>query len=194
MRFPGRLRTTIFTTAVALLLLLSLSNRAPSGPQQPPAETAATLIIVRHAEKAAEPADDPPLTEAGRERAATLARLAASSGVSAAYATQYLRTQQTVEPLAAQLGLTVRLRDSADTDGLVAQVLSENRGQTVVVAGHSDTVPLLVEKLTDKPVAPIEESEYDNLYVVTSWGAGHGTAVRLRYGGSSAAVGTAATQ
>jgi broad specificity phosphatase PhoE len=188
MHVAGKFRARAIAAATALLLLvLSLSNCTPSGPQ-PTAETATTLLLVRHAEKAAEPGDDPPLTEAGRERAAALARMAASSGVSAVYATQYLRTQQTVEPLAAQLGLTIRQRDSGDTDGLVAQVLSENRGQTVVVAGHSNTVPMLVEKLTGKPVPPIEENEYDNLYVVTSWGTGHGTAVRLRYGSSSGVV------
>jgi len=190
MLFPIRMRTRAFPAFAALFLLLSLASCTPSGPQQPPAAT--TLLIVRHAEKAAEPADDPPLTEAGRERAASLARMAAPSGVSAAYATQYLRTQQTVEPLAAQFGLTTRQRDSADIDGLVAQVLSENRGQTVVVAAHSNTVPVLVEKLTGKPAAPIEESEYDNLYVVTSWGAGQGTALRLRYGVSSAQLEAAA--
>jgi broad specificity phosphatase PhoE len=177
-----------------LLVLLNVSGCAPAGSQQGTAETPATLLIVRHAEKAAEPADDPPLTEAGRARAATLAGMAASSGVSAAYATQWLRTQQTVEPLAAQLGLTVGQRDSKDIDGLVAQVLAENRGQVVLVAAHSDSVPLLVEKLTGKPAAPIEESEYDNLYVVTSWGPGQGTAVRLRYGVSSAAMEPATTR
>jgi broad specificity phosphatase PhoE len=186
MHFPDRLRVQLIRAGVGLLILLNLSGCAPAGSQQGPDEAATTLLIVRHAEKAAEPADDPPLTEAGRARAATLAGMAASSGVSAIYATQYLRTQQTVEPLAAQLGLPVGQQNSKDTDGLVAQVLAEHRGQTVVVAAHSDSVPLLVEKLTGKAAAPIEENEYDNLYVVTSRGPGRGTAVRLRYGASSA--------
>lgn len=193
MHCSSRLRDKVIQAGVGLLVLLNLSGCAPAGSQQGPGEAATTLLIVRHAEKAAEPADDPPLTEAGRARAATLAGMAASSGVSAAYATQYLRTQQTIEPLAAQLGVPVGQRDSKDTDGLVAQVLAEHRGQTVLVAAHSDTVPLLVEKLTGKPAAPIEEDEYDNLYVVTSWGVGHGTAVRLRYGVFFAAMEPAAT-
>jgi broad specificity phosphatase PhoE len=148
------------------------------------------VILVRHAEKAAEPADDPALTEAGRERADLLMRmrLAGSSGIAAVYATQYVRTRQTVEPLAAQLGLTIQQRDSKDTEGLVGQILSENRGQAVLVAGHTSTVPALVEKLTGKSVPSIDESEYDNVYVVTSWDTGKGTALRLRYGASAVAA------
>jgi broad specificity phosphatase PhoE len=156
-------------------------------------ESPVTVVLVRHAEKAAEPADDPPLTEAGRQRAALLARMASASGAQAVYATQFLRTQQTVEPLAAQLGIPVQRRDASDTGGLVAQIFAENRGQVVVVAGHSDTVPMLVEKLSGKPVPPIAETEYDNLYVVTSTSAGSGSTLRLRYGGSNA-EGAAATE
>jgi broad specificity phosphatase PhoE len=167
-------------------LLLILAGCAPQDRPAPGPASIATLLIVRHAEKAAEPADDPPLTEAGQARARALARMAASSGVAVAYATQYRRTQQTVEPLAAQLGLAVRQVQSRDVDALVQQVLAENRGQTVLVAAHSDTVPMLVEKFTGRPAAPIEETEYDNLYVVTSWGPGQGTSLRLRYGDSSA--------
>jgi broad specificity phosphatase PhoE len=143
------------------------------------------VLIVRHAEKAAEPADDPPLTDDGRERAATFSRMAASSGVSAVYATQFLRTQQTVKPLADALGLQARTLDAKDIDGLVSQIFAENSGKTVVVAGHSDTVPMLVEKLTGETPPPIEETEYDNLYVVTTSGPGEGKALRLRYGASA---------
>jgi broad specificity phosphatase PhoE len=111
--------------------------------------------------------------------------MAASSRVSALYATQFLRTQQTVKPLADELGLQVRTLDAKDLDGLLGQILGENHGQTVVVAGHSDTVPMLVEKLTGETPPPIEETEYDNLYVVTTWGPGKGKALRLRYGASA---------
>jgi broad specificity phosphatase PhoE len=175
-----------------LLLVAGLLGCVATIPQQPAAETPVTVLIVRHAEKAAEPEDDPPLTEAGQQRAALLARMAAASGASAAYATQYLRTQQTVDPLAAALGLAVQQRDAGDIDGLVERILAQHRGQTVVVAAHSDTVPMLVEKLTGGPVPAIEETEYDNLYVVTASAHGHGTALRLRYGDSAASTTPAA--
>lgn len=182
MNLPSRFRRLV--SGFALLLVALLSGCAPQSQSIP--ENPVTAIIVRHAEKAAEPADDPPLTDDGQRRAALLARLAGSSGASSVYATQYLRTQQTVGPLAAELGLTIQQRDAGDVDGLVQQILAENKGQTVVIAGHSNTVPMLVEKLTGNPVPAIEETEYDNLYVVSAWALGEGTALRLRYGDSAA--------
>jgi broad specificity phosphatase PhoE len=172
---------------LAAVLLSGLAGCVVSSQESStaPDSSLTTVLIVRHAEKAAEPADDPPLTDAGRERAAALSRLLGGSGVAAVYATQFLRTQQTVEPLAAELGLEARNREAKDVDGLMAQIFAENRGQTVVVAGHSDTVPMLVEKLTGEAPPPIDETEYHNLYVVAALGPGEGKALRLRYGGIS---------
>ena len=73
------------------------------------AEAPVTVLLVRHAEKAAGGSDDPPLSPAGEARARVLAHVAGSAGVSAIYHTQYKRTQQTVAPLAAKLGLTPTL-------------------------------------------------------------------------------------
>ena len=188
MYFCRLYNSPVTTASLACVLLMSLLGCVVSsqdGPAALDADSITTVLIVRHAEKAAEPADNPPLTEAGRERAAALSRLAASSGVAAVYATQFLRTQQTVEPLAADAGLQVLIRDAKDVDGLVQQIFADDRGQTVVVAGHSDTAPMLVEKLTGEAPPPIDESEYDTLYVVTTWGPGEGTRVRLRYGEAS---------
>jgi len=174
--------------AIALtLVLLFAGSCSPAGDGGSPApDSATTWLIVRHAEKAAEPADDPPLTEQGAARAATLARMASASGVTAVYATQYLRTQHTVEPAAEQLGLEVQTTDAAELDALIDQVFSQHGGQTVLAAAHSNTVPMLVEKLTGSPAPPIEEHVYDSFYVVTAWGEGQGKAVLLRYGAPSA--------
>src|SRR4051812_26478515 len=87
------------------------------------------VLLVRHAEKAAPPAADPPLTTEGTARAAKLVRLARDSGAKTIYATEYLRTQQTVQPLAAQLGITVTPRPAADVEGVVADILDHHRGE-----------------------------------------------------------------
>ena len=54
-------------------------------------------------------------------------------------------------------------------------------GQTVLVVGHSDTVPQIVEGLTGKQVPPFT-AEFDLLYVVTLSRDGRSSIVRLHYG------------
>src|SRR4030095_14351548 len=67
-----------------------------------------TVILVRHAEKNIEPNNpNPNLSPAGEARAQELVRILGSSGITAIYASQFVRTQQTVQPLATRLGLPI---------------------------------------------------------------------------------------
>jgi 2,3-bisphosphoglycerate-dependent phosphoglycerate mutase len=140
-----------------------------------------TVVLVRHAEKSATPPDNPALSDAGRKRAQALARILEGAGVKALYATEFARTQQTVEPLAAELGLPVTPLSAGDADGLVRHILANHRGETVVVAGHSNTVPVIIEKLRGGAIQPINDTEYDKLFVVTVYRFGKAKVVQLRY-------------
>ena len=90
-----------------------------------PAPQSGTAYLVRHAEKVtsdeamvvADPRD-PPLTEAGEARAETLADLLSNKGITAIYSSDYTRTRDTAEPLAATLGLDVQLYDPSDLPAL----------------------------------------------------------------------------
>ncbi|MGH9856121.1 MAG: histidine phosphatase family protein [Blastocatellia bacterium] len=66
-----------------------------------------TVYLVRHAEKAATPTADPPLLEAGNQRAQELAQTLGKARIKTIYTSQYLRTKQTAEPLAKQLGIAL---------------------------------------------------------------------------------------
>jgi phosphohistidine phosphatase SixA len=147
-------------------------------------EPATVVLLVRHAEKAAEPVSDPPLTEAGQQRAAALARVAKHAGVTAIYATQYRRTQQTVKPVAAESGIVPRTLKASEVDELVSE-LQSLRGATILVAGHTNTLPRIVEKLGGGHVAPIPESDYGNLFVVVIRKWSGARVVRLHYGDPS---------
>jgi broad specificity phosphatase PhoE len=141
-----------------------------------------TVLVVRHAEKMPTPANDPHLDRAGRARAVALAHVAGASGVTAIYATNFLRTQETVAPLAAALGLTPIVMDATQTEQLIEDIRSNRRGQTVLVCGHSNTVPEIVEGLSGVVIEPIPDNRYDGLYVVTRHDNESGRAVRVRYG------------
>jgi broad specificity phosphatase PhoE len=145
-----------------------------------------TIILVRHAEKKIEPNNpDPDLSPEGLERAQEIARVFGETGINAIYATQYKRTQQTVKPLADRTGVAVKLLQANQTDELVNQLQTTNRGQTVFIAGHNNTVPAIVSTLSGQTYPTIPESEFDNLYIVTIYRFGKAKVVKMKYGKSS---------
>ena len=153
-----------------------------------PAPCAETVILVRHAEKAAAPADNPPLTAEGRQRAEALATMVSASGVTSIYVTEYLRTQQTAEPLASLLHLTPQRIGAKKTPDLVAAIRAQKDG-VVLVVGHSNTVPEIIAALGG-PTVKIEDSEYDSFFVLTISGKDV-SLLRLHYGAASAPAGPA---
>jgi broad specificity phosphatase PhoE len=145
-----------------------------------------TIILVRHAEKKIEPNNpDPDLSPEGLERAQEIARVFGETGINAIYATQYKRTQQTIKPLADRTGVAVKLLQANQTDELVNQLQTTNRGQTVFIAGHNNTVPAIVSTLSGQTYPTIPESEFDNLYIVTIYRFGKAKVVKMKYGKSS---------
>jgi broad specificity phosphatase PhoE len=129
---------------------------------------AATLefVVVRHAEKEADGTKDPALTAAGRERAQRLVQHVGEPLV-AAYATGFRRTQQTAAPTAAARGIAVATYDAAQPEAAFAATLRERHtAGTVLVVGHSNTVPGIVATLCGCDVGPIGDNDYDRLYRV----------------------------
>ncbi|MFQ5605812.1 MAG: phosphoglycerate mutase family protein [bacterium] len=130
-----------------------------------------TVILVRHAEKEVLPQDhpnyrDPALTAKGAVRARAVAHLVEETGIDVIFATHLQRTQQTIAPAAAELGLTPVILPAGNTDKLVHTILSEHRGENVLVAGHSNTLPEIMAGLGVSHPPAIEDSEYDHLFIV----------------------------
>lgn len=146
------------------------------------ADPATTILVVRHAEKASATAGDPPLSSAGKARARALAHVAGGAGISAIYVTQYRRTQATVAPLATKLHLTPVEHPAADTPGLVSDIQNNRRGQTVLVSGHSNTVPEIVKGLTGVTMEEIPDGQFDNLYLVVLPPGAPAQLTHLKYG------------
>src|SRR5258706_1561493 len=100
-------------------------------------------FLVRHASagERLEWADDRlrPLDDRGRRQAAELAAAPSSGDVQRVVASPYVRCVQTVEPLAAALGLDVEVDDRlAEGAGFAAQALLEEDG--VVACTHGDVI------------------------------------------------------
>jgi broad specificity phosphatase PhoE len=142
-------------------LFISASAVAQNGPT--------VIVLVRHAEKAAQPANDPPLTEAGAVRAKALAAALADANIQAIIATPTLRTQSTAKPLAESRGLaveTVALGPNAVHVRAVAAAALAHRGLAVLVVGHSNTIPAIITALGGPALADLCDTQYAMLYTL----------------------------
>jgi 2,3-bisphosphoglycerate-dependent phosphoglycerate mutase len=140
-----------------------------------------TFIFIRHAEKMQEPAADPPLTEQGQQRARIIAALLKEQPVQAIFATPYRRTQETARPLAADKGLQVQTYAPAQGTELLQELKGRAGNETIVVVGHSNTTPDLINSLLGgEEIGPISEADYENLFIVTIPPLGQGSVVRMR--------------
>ena len=135
------------------------------------------VIVVRHGEKIS--SEDERLTEAGKARGHRLARLLADAGIAAVYSTDTERTLGTARPLADARRLPVTVYDKPKA--LAEQVRAEHGGDAILVVGHSNTVPKLLETFGCADSVSIADDEYDNLFVVVPNEKGPATLVRLRY-------------
>jgi phosphohistidine phosphatase SixA len=132
---------------------------------------AQSIFIVRHAERASTDRDSV-LSDAGLKRADCLARTLRDAQVKSAFVTEFKRTQQTAEPEMKQAGMTATVVPAADVAQTAALAKKAAATGNVLVVGHSNTVPQIVQALTgdakpgQTPAANMSDSEYDRLTIV----------------------------
>lgn len=156
---------------ICIAALLVVASATPAFGQK-------LVYLVRHAERAdggaggatstaagsmSAPAD-PLLSQAGEARAVRLAAMLADAGITAIFATEYRRTQDTGKPLAARLGLTVQSTPSRETQMLADKIRAAHAQDVVLVIGHSNSVPGVIKALGG-PDVTIGDAEYDSLFV-----------------------------
>ncbi len=132
-----------------------------------------TIIVVRHAEKQVVTVDDPqmkadpPLSIEGKTRSENLVTALKEFTPAAVFSTNYDRTRTTVTPVAKKLGLDIQLYDARNQQAF-ADKLKAMEGSTILVAGHSNTVPRLVNLLIgdNSKYADLDESVYNKIFIV----------------------------
>lgn len=173
---------TSLIRAIRSLLAGSAIAVAAAGAALAQQTASTTVLLVRHAEKAAEPANDPPLTTAGAARAHSLLDAVRDANVSVIITTQFVRTKATAQPTASALGITPQVINAQATPAAVAAAIRQHAGHTVLVVGHSNTLPAIIEALGAKRPAAICDAVYDNLYVVRVQPNGKAGVVHAKYG------------
>jgi broad specificity phosphatase PhoE len=157
---------------LAMLLVMGAyaSARAPAH-----APEAATFIVVRHAEQVVNDSRDPPLSKRGVARALALARRLAGAPLVAAYATPFRRTRQTAQPAAKRHHIAVTSYDAVMPPAdFVASLRARHARGTILVVGHSNTVPEIVAGLCSCRIRALGEDDYDAIYTVHIGGDGRG--------------------
>jgi broad specificity phosphatase PhoE len=128
-----------------------------------------TIFVVRHAERGdagTTPAmnADPDLSETGRTRAESLATLLKDVPLTAIYATEFKRTQQTAAPTARMQKLEPVLIPQKDLAALVDKLKAATGN--VLVVGHSNTVGEIARALGVSEPITIADTDFDNLLIV----------------------------
>jgi broad specificity phosphatase PhoE len=151
-----------------------------------------TIVVVRHAEKSTDDPRDPSLSALGQERARALSAVLKDAGITDIYTTQYKRTRQTADPLARQSGVSIIERPINTTNSatyapdLAREILSRSGGKSVLVVGHSNTVPDIVKALSGRVVPPITDAEYDHIFIVVIPASGSARLMQVRFGNPGA--------
>ena len=126
-----------------------------------------TFILLRHAEKVSDGSKDPELTEAGKKRAESLVTLFKNTPILAIFTTDYIRTRETVYPLAKSKSLDIKNYE-AFKDDAIAKMLKDHEGETVLISGHSNNIPRIANYLTGtENYKDFNDGDYGNILIVT---------------------------
>ena len=140
-----------------------------------------TFVLVRHAEKMVSEDRNPDLTSRGYQRAAQLSDFLSAIDLDAIYSTDYHRTLKTVDPISRSRDITAILYDPSDLQAFADKLIAEHPGETVLVSGHSNTTPLLINLLLGRSVySNLQDSEYDWVFVVDLVEKGNGKVKKFK--------------
>ncbi|MDX2415547.1 MAG: phosphoglycerate mutase family protein [Bacteroidales bacterium] len=129
-------------------------------------EDSFTIYLVRHAEKLIDINNlkDPPLTQCGEERSKSLALFFTNIEIDRIYSTDYIRTKNTALPTAKAKNLEIEIFDASKLEEFLALIME--RGEDVLIVGHSTTTPVLAGLLIGEEMGAIDERIYNRIYQV----------------------------
>lgn len=175
----GRQRASYYRYFIITLLALCLMPFKPAMAEEH------VVVLVRHSEKAAEIANDPPLSAQGNMKAKALVTALDGTSFSQLIATQFKRTQQTLTPIsqARHLPVTV-IAAQKDLNEHIAHIVAQVHAVqgNSLIAGHSNTVPLIIKALGGPDVPAIAEDDYSQLFILSLSDEHTASLIATRYG------------
>jgi phosphohistidine phosphatase SixA len=145
-----------------------------------PAHAQKAVYLVRHAEKAGD-SGDPPLTDAGKQRAQALARHLQDAGITVIYTSDARRTKDTAAPLAALRTIMPEAVVDGDPAVIFKKATTEHPDAVILIVGHTNTLPELIAKWGITAPVTVNAGEFDKIFVLIPTGPGQAGLARFRY-------------
>lgn len=140
------------------------------------AQETTTIYLIRHAEKATDGSNDPGLSDEGMDRVKVWGDYFEDKNISMYYTTTYKRASETASgtlshsmhyPPVPGTTYNVTMKTYDPMTLSLKKIAEDNSGKSVVIVGHSNTIPAQINALIGKKVyADMQESEYGNLYII----------------------------
>ena len=156
-----------------LILLSALAWGRPASAQE-------AIYVVRHAERADQTADSG-LSTKGVGRAYRLRDMLHDAGITQIFTSEFKRTIETAAPIASERHLTSQPIAANDADALLSRIMRAGARDRVLVVGHSNTVPALLNALHVDPPVSIAEDAYDDLFIVVPQKESRPVLIRLKF-------------
>ncbi|MCX2746056.1 phosphoglycerate mutase family protein [Mangrovivirga sp. M17] len=158
-----------FFLIVAFLVFISCTQEKSDSEQllDKPEIEPTIIFLTRHAEKDTL-SNDPDLSATGFKRVETLTSMLKNVEFDGIYSTNYKRTIQTVKPIADQNSLVIMPYEPSESTKEFAKKIKENeKGNTILVSGHSNTIPFLInEFIGEEMLQQFEDNQYGDLFMV----------------------------
>tara|TARA_R110002049_G_scaffold41592_2_gene125063 strand:+ start:171 stop:518 length:348 start_codon:yes stop_codon:yes gene_type:complete len=108
--------------------------------------------------------------------------IASTYHVTAIYSTGYKRTKETAHPVAEVLNLSINEYQLSNPDSLIKAMIESHRGEQVLIVGHSNSTPRLVNTaMGESRFEQLDESIYDNIFEVKINETGKASVNRYTY-------------
>lgn len=124
------------------------------------------IFILRHGEKTDDAAEDPELSDAGIKRSQYWKKVLQHTTFDQVFTTEFKRNIQTANLIASNSSVKPELYYPMSFD--VLNFMNQIKGQTVLIIGHSNTIPDMVNRLINETkYPPMSHQNYNILYTIT---------------------------
>lgn len=134
-----------------------------------PACAQESVFLIRHAERAE--GENPPITEAGRERAFRWAEMLSGAGITKVFTSEARRTRETGAIIAEALGVEVEALPTGNTQALLDMMERDHGEDRVLAVGHTETIPGILTALGVFDLVSMPKDDYARLFVVVTGSA-----------------------